>query len=405
MPRKLRVLVIDDVPEQATQLGSPWLEIMPVPAYDAEEDEEPDLALSSWTQHLWLWANNAFPEPDADLILVDCRFEEDMSSPPLERQGDPRGLLHGALYVARLFGKDRHLPFGFAGYSQDASGFRSNPFAQTFMGFLLAMRESTLPEGSQGILRGRDEFELVQACSDVLGATINQYPTTAWSPALQMYRERLAETLSTGVYLVDRNAWTEAMGLLKAGDSQALSSTASLSWRTSSGEMDSVYLASIFADALEFGRWTGRTTEMAQRWLDGFPVVGDVHSAALEWADAANDPEQLGAIDIEIPKGKGRHGETFTTFFHACAATVAWMRNRSEDPAPLPSGVLVREVALSPKQVDRYFKKILDLNWGQVVARLDEGREAMVWPFPELWELRAVLEDWAAVRKIEFPFQ
>lgn len=403
MPRCLRVLIIDDVAEQAASLGSQWLDLLEVPAFGATSPEDCDRALSSWTQHLWMWSHNAFPSPDADLILVDCRFEEDLGAPPIRQQGDPRGLMHGALYIARLAGKDRHLPFGFAGYSQDASGFRHNPYAQTFMGFLLAMRESTLPPGATGLVRGRPEFELAEACSEVLCRTINQYPGTAWGAALLMYRRRLAEAFQAGSYLVDRNSWCEALAIVKTQDLSALESTASLAWRTSTGVRDSVFLSSLFADTLEFGHWTHQTTEAAVLWLEGFPVLGDVHGAALEWADVANDPDVRNLP--EIPRGKGRHGETFTTFFHACAVGVAWLRNRCCEGVPQPSGVLAREVDLSPKQVDRYFKRVVGLTWGQVATRLDDGMEIMTWPFPDAWEFRAVLKDWAAVRKVEFPFR
>lgn len=406
MARRLRVLVIDDIPEQAESLDTSHLELMRVPAFDAEpgNDDDLDYALSSWTQHLWLWFSNNFAADDADLVLIDCRFEEDVTAPSLGGGQDPRGLLHGAIYISRMFGRDRFHPFGFAGYSQDASGFRGNPFAQTFMGYLLAMREATIPEGQPGVLRGKDEFEIADVCNEVLVRTINQYPATAWSAALRMYRQRLAESFGVGAYVVDTHSWKACYDAIVRHDGEVIDGGLSLSWRRFGGQPDAVTLCSLFADTLKGDRWAEGSQEVALEWFDSFPVLGDCHGEALEWADAANDPDIEPEHRPEIPRGKGRHGETYTTFFHATASVCAWLVNRM-DPSPnLPSGIIVRELDLSAKQVDRYFKRLIGRSWGNVVAELDRGTETMVWPFPELWELRRVVEDWARIRKIEFPF-
>jgi len=353
-----------------------------------------------------MWWANAFPSREADLVLIDCRFEEDQSSPAIGGGGqDPRGLLHGAIYVARMFGRDRFHPFGFAAYSQDASGFRGNAYAQTFMGYLLAMREATVPEGGRGVFTNRDEFEIAGICNEVLLRTINQYPATAWSTALRMYRQRLAESFAVGAYVVETESWKACSDAAVRRDADAVADGVSLSWRCFGGQPDSVTLASLFADVLQGDRWCEAASEMALAWLDTFPVLGDCHAEALDWADAANNPEIALDERPQIPRGKGSHGETLTTFFHASASVCAWLRNRMDGGPPLPSGIIVRELDLSAKQVDRYFKRLIGQSWGHVVAELDRGLETMVWPFPELWELRQVLQDWARVRKIEYPFE
>ncbi|MCA9795086.1 MAG: hypothetical protein KC910_24930, partial [Candidatus Eremiobacteraeota bacterium] len=190
MPRKLRLILVDDRP--VTNLETRHLELQRVPYGKSEADP----SLGTWVQHLWLWSDNLFPAETPDLILIDCRFEDDHQYVPMSdalRGHDPRGLLHGSVFLARMFGRDRFHPFGFAVYSMDASGFKDDAYAQTFMGFLLAMRDSTLPEDAVGYIKGRRAREVVHQCAEELGKTVSQNPATAWGPALAMYRQRLRE--------------------------------------------------------------------------------------------------------------------------------------------------------------------------------------------------------------------
>ncbi|MBI3924246.1 MAG: hypothetical protein HY319_01775 [Armatimonadetes bacterium] len=400
MARKLRLLLIDDRP--ARELETAHLELQGVP----NGPEETDPSLGTWAQHLRLWSGNLFVREEPDLVLIDCRFEEDQRYVPMAqplRGRDPRGLLHGAVFIARMFGRDRFHPFGFAIYSMDASGFRNDAYAQTFMGFLLAMRDSTLPEGAVGFVRGRKDRELVDVCAAELGRTISQNPSTAWGPALEMYRQRFKEVVDLQAYIVDKPSWLTARDAVRRGDLPALDGGLCLGWRNHAGVDDAVELRSLFADHLQSDRWGEEASCKAADWLDSLLVLGDYLQDALRWAhqvvEEQQDPESL-----TIPRGRDLHGKRLTGFFHACAGLVAWYENRRREDHRRSSSTLVLELGLSDKQLNRYFQPLLGLPWGKVVDLLDTGLRTGVWPLPGQWELHKVLETWARdVRQEELP--
>lgn len=393
--RKLRIWLIDDRP--VTELETPWLEIQSVP-----NGADQDPSLGTWAQHLRLWSDQAFPAQEPDLVLIDCRFEDDYQYVPMSeslRGHDPRGLLHGAIFIARMFGRDRFHPFGFAVYSMDASTFQSDAYAQTFMGFLLAMRDSTLAEDQQGFVRGRKDRELVPICAQELGRTVSQNPGSAWGPALRMYRQRLQEVIDLQAIVVDKESWLQCLDSLQRSESmQGLS----LAWRRFDGEQDRVWLNSLFAD-LMISRGTTETVRAAAiAWLESLLVLGDHLGDARLWVEAVileqKDPESL-----PVPRGQDLHGQRLTRFFHACAGVVAWYEDRRLERHESSSNLLLG-IGLSDKQLNRYFKPLLDLTWGKVVDLLDEGLTTGLWPFPGQWELHRVVRDWARqVHKSDFP--
>ena len=81
MARKLRLMLIDDDP--VTELETRYLELQKVP-YD---ENESDPSLGTWAQHLRLWCDNLFAEQEPDLVLVDCRFEQDNKYAPTIPEG------------------------------------------------------------------------------------------------------------------------------------------------------------------------------------------------------------------------------------------------------------------------------------------------------------------------------
>ncbi len=397
--RKLRLLLIDDRP--FTRPETDHLELQPVAC-----GPDMDPSLGTWAQHLRLWSDNLFPQPDPDLVLIDCRFEEDHQYVPLSeslRDHDPRGLLHGAIYISRMFGRDRFHPFGFAVYSMDASTFRSDPYAQTFMGFLLAMRDSTLAEGATGFVRGRKDRELVECCAQELGRTVRQNPATAWGPALVMYRQRLKEVADWHAIILERESWLQAVDALHKDDWNSLDAGLALGWRKANGQLDLVELRSLFADQLQDERWCASASQEALGWLKSLLVLGDYLVEARQWVyqvlQEGRDPEEL-----EVPRGQDSRGQRLTGFFHACTAIVAWYENRHGTSPKLSSSNLLLELGLSDKQVNRYFKPLIDLPWGRVVDRLDEGLSTGVWPLSGQWELLQVAREWAQeVRGQAFP--
>ena len=396
MSRRLRVLLIDDRPVSALETGQ--LEVVPVP-----NGEDQDPSLGTWAQHLRLWSGQAFPQPEPDLILIDCRFEDDQQYAPTSAalaSNDPRGLLHGALYAARLFGRDRFHPFGFAIYSMDASGFAHDPYAQTFMGFLLAMRDSTLAEGEGGAVRGKRDRHLVEACMEELASTVRQNPATAWTPALRMYRQRLREVADLQGVVFDRESWLKARDAVEHRQAGSC-----LRWRRHDGRLDEVLLESLFADMLAADQWTQAAWDSAAVWLDSLLVLGDHLGLARQWVYQLVE-EGVDADQIPVPRGQDVHGNRLTSFFHACAGLVAWYENRRGTEPRLASSNLVLQLGLSDKQLNRYFKPLLELPWGRVVDLLDEGLQQGQWPLPGQWELLRVAQDWAReLRGEDFPLR
>lgn len=388
--RNLRLMLIDDRP--VTELETAFLELEEVPY----GKDEMDPSLGTWAQHLRLWSDNLFPHHEPDLVLIDCRFEEDCKYVPMSeelRGHDPRGLMHGSIFVARMFGRDRFHPFGFSVYSMDASGFHQDAYAQTFMGFLLAMRDSTLGDSESGFVRGKRDRDLIETCSQELGKTISQNPATAWGPALAMYRQRLKEVADLQAIVIDGESWVLATDAIKRDDQEALNAGVGLSWRRFDNEFDTVDLRSLFADLLEGDRWTEAASKAAEAWLGELLVLGDYISDAVDWArevvQQGQDPDEL-----PVTRGRDRHGQRLTRFFHACTGLIAWYENRRRGEVQLSSSAMILELGLSDKQLNRYFKPLLGLPWGQVVDRLDEGLRSGVWPLPALWELHSVLQAW-----------
>ena len=394
-------MLVDDRP--VTDLETQHLELQKVPYGSSGEDP----SLGTWVQHLWLWSDALFPPETPDLILIDCRFEDDHQYVPMSdalRGHDPRGLLHGTVFLARMFGRDRFHPFGFSVYSMDASGFKDDAYAQTFMGFLLAMRDSTLPEGARGFIKGKRAREVVHACAEELGRTVSQNPATAWGPAVAMFRQRLAEVADLQAYIIDKTTWLKAVDAARRQEYAAFDDGLELNWRRYGGEKDSVELRSLFADCLERDRWTETANETALAWLENLLVIGDYLDDALEWAHQVLE-EMKSPDDLPVPRGRDLHGNKLTRFFHACTGVLAWYENRVRTEKELSSGQLLLELGLADKQLERYFKPLLGLSWGRVVDQLDEGYKQGVWPFPNQWELERVLRDWAEnIRNEKYPF-
>lgn len=388
--RNLRLLLIDDDP--VTQLETNFIELQSVP-YD---DTVSDPSLATWAQHLRLWSDNLFPVDEPDLVLVDCRFEEDNKYAPMSsnlKGYDPRGLMHGAIFVSRLFGRDRFHPFGFAVYSMDASAFHNDAYAQTFMGFLLAMRDSTLPPGSTGTIKGRRSRELAGVCGEELARTVKQNPATAWGQALEMYRQRLLEVADLQAIVFDSQSYLHATDVLKNNDLEAIDAGVALTWRRFGGELDSIDLRSLFADQLASDRWTEECTGYALEWFSRLFVLGDYLTEAVDWVESIicddRDPEEATII-----RGRDIHGQKLTRFFHASLGVIAWYENRVGDGPELSSSSLILELGLSDKQLNRYFKPLLNLPWGRVVDKLDAGRRSGAWPLAGCWELHTVLNEW-----------
>ena len=261
------------------------------------------------------------------------------------------------------------------------------------MGFLLAMRDSTLAPGEKGTIRGARARELAQVCGDVLAQTVKQTPATAWGPALEMYRQRLLEVADLQAIVVEGQSFLQLTDTLQRQDLEALNTGVGLTWRRFNGETDTVDARSLFADHLEGDKWTEETTKVALPWLERLLVLGDYLAEAVDYSRTiiveGKEPEESSII-----RGRDIHGKKLTRFFHACLGVIGWYENRVRADISLTSSAIILELGLSDKQINRYFKPLLSLPWGRVVDKLDEGLRDGVWPLPGQWELHTVLKDW-----------
>lgn len=436
MARRVRALVIDDTASWlSTGLGSRHLDVVPV-LYK----EQPLRALTGWSQHLWLWRNNRFPSDEPDIVLVDCKFEADTSAPsltPLSAQGQPptarpdtdgqdgRGLLHGAIYLARLFGRKGAHPFGFSIYSQQAPALQNDPYARTFVGFILAMTDSAREIGTHGIfdlegsLEPSPSSQWTNVCKDWLANSAKQTPATAWGPALEMYRSQLKAAFAKGAYLVRTESWDSAVQALKES---SLQEDLSLAWHRNDGSTDEVQLISLFADTLLNDEWSNTTGERALKWLLEItvPEINFVDTT-VNWLNQLfiirNGNISIRDSTPDLPRGYMVNPHrpevaqaSYTNFAHACAAVAQWLLDRRVG-LTTSSGRLVDLIGLSARQADRYFVNVAQMSWGGIVDHLDNAvkgaRGTWKWPFAHLWQLEVVVRTWWSknFEKEGFPFR
>lgn len=276
--RLLRVLLIHD--SQFKGIGSTAeralatknLEVLEMPRYRSSERATAP-QIGRWEDHLELWRRLAAGEslPRPELVLIDCNFEEDnkgYGAPVLEQDGDPRGLLYGAIQIAWLLGKQPWAPFGMAIYSVDMQRFANDPMAQTFFGYLSAM-QGELPLGGRDTDLHTEFTKQMAEWSERRGAD----PTDSWPSALVDYRKRLLEAFRRG----DCVPRADSLGPLREAVSRAIAGEvggpdmeASVVWAAAEDvEEQRVLARSLFADCLSNGVWDlgGEKGHEVDSWL------------------------------------------------------------------------------------------------------------------------------------------
>lgn len=429
MARKLRVLLIDDLREPPDRLDSDFIELVKVrdrPALQPGAPSRPRYALGEWRDHVRMWATGEFPLEDPDILLIDSNFVRDVTDPgiapattdaeALERH-EPHGLLHGVVYVARMFGRAVDRPFGFECYSQSFGVFADHPWARTLLGFLLAMAER---QGGLSVDRSivghAQRADAEAACRAHF--TTHEYKgyETAWKPALSMYRRSLKSLISSseGRLLGDQAAWDACLAALNTcrrdGAYRALRRDLALRWFDARGGSamyaDEVLLYALFADHLEYDAWTEAANREALAWLSECCVLNDplvnlvlwVEECLLESDQRPQDevdkgwPNRVGAgvrqqqaRRWKVPHGAGKMYQVAAASWDWCIAPRT-MRHHGPD-------VHLANMCIDAAQVNAFLRENgLEerQGWSEYVKRLTCAKGAE-WPFPKLTWVRDAL--------------
>ena len=416
--RKLKVFVIDDEPAAIPDTGhidlnTEWLEVLLMPDYGSDKSKME--CLRDWPQHLWLWASDTFPKEMPDLILIDCRFKARGTATPelksYNEQGDPRGLLHGAIYVARMFGRDSLHPFGFEFYSQNAAGYSEDPLAQTFIGFLLAMQSANSAAEEFENLSSQD---IVSWCRDVLTNTKGGSPAVAWRPALASYRARLAANFDIGHAMVEpetKRRLIESLDrIIGCPPSKMPKGLGVLSWTRAGGKSDAVDVRSLFADQIEADRWSDGAGKIMREWLEALSSPEINHrDLALEFVTATLKEGSIKAMTTlsgrRIPNCVP-YKYTVKNFAYGCVTVAWWVREqdacqKANGRKLVPSHIT--KIGLSQQAIDRYVERIGLKTWGELAEKLTQGMKSKMWPIED-HDLYWVVREWATQNNIRFPF-
>lgn len=413
--RRLKVLVIHDT------------------HFNEESEEEilatSDLALASLTfgtgrvsnvLHNWVEVvrvisglNGGDPELSAsveipDLMLVDCHFTDDSTSPKLrvadkQRVIDPRGLLYGSVLASYFVGTRPLRPFAFVPYSQNMGLAAKDPYAQTFYSLLSAMFE--------------DIPEIVEPAyySRAMAATgASATPESVVATALEHYRLCLLRFLETcePEWETFQHALAAVSAYLAGGAS--LPEDLAVGWTDSKGCKDRVLLRSLFADCRRAQTWIKderqrQDVEDARGSVKGRGVM-EFLEKVLEGRNYCTQvlepvrgilrdrPATLRGILRDRPStsqdprwGKG----SLMAERRILAFTIAWAMDRSEQKLKRRTahgpGSLEDQIGLTAKQINRALGSCLngasggDFQGQEFLQRLD-GAES--WPFEPLGWLR-----------------
>jgi len=250
-PRRITVLVIHDSELEQGFLRSDDLELFPIAGYRGASMTY----LSSWEDHVQFWRDvtgGAHGGSAPDLLLIDANFAEDRTAPGVAPALDPRGLLHGLVFLSRALGAEPGRPFGFRVYSQDVSRLKEHPYGVTFFGLLAAMAGQVPPFSDVGPSGGLHPW----INNHMVNLTRGGEPKDAWQDALTMYRERVVNLAADNIIAIDRESALDCQAHARAVIAGSASGSAprAIKWLGTSGE-DSVLLSSLFADCRTGGSW------------------------------------------------------------------------------------------------------------------------------------------------------
>lgn len=297
IPRKLRVLLIDDVSYKQTgsvaqsTLGSDDLDVVPFPSF---RNDAPEPYLKRWEDHLEFWRDLDEYGFHPEVLIIDCHFDRDDRVPAIAQRRpddqetdeplDPRGLLHGVVQAARLLGMHPWYPFGFVVYSQNLPRYAADGYAVTLFGILQAMGGNLQPFNPQ-----QNVIEIVQ--QQMLSHHRGGHPSNAWQLALQRYRFSLANAFDELRVVPQIESFVEAIQwcrqFVETGTPPPAG--ASVRWRSGWGGDEEILLSSLFADCRKHGQWVSGALNAGHiRWLQGVIDVDwkqRVYGPAAAWMD------------------------------------------------------------------------------------------------------------------------
>ena len=303
----LKVLVVHDTIFQIATPGS----ILRTEDLDLCEIERMsglrESYVRSWEAVLEILSGEAVFPVAPDLLLVDARFEKDTTAPPCsgdfsgaglrrfestQAVDDPRGILYGAIVLARLIGVEG-MPTGFCLYSMDLPSISENPYAQTFYGLLRALGDEVVFP----VRRGKD-FE-----REMKSATSAGEPDSVWPEALQRYRESLWGALGR-LFSPNYESFARAAQVVRAYVERRVKDIPEdleISWLMHDARKRVVLLRSLYADCrIRFRGWDRSLIEKST-------IVNDLESIAdrrwrLDLASVPSRiyPEKLSRFDMWI---------------------------------------------------------------------------------------------------------
>jgi hypothetical protein len=338
-----------------------------------------------------------------DLLLVDCHFKDDDTSPRLpllvsgDESVDARGLLYGAILAAYFLGAHPRQPFAFVPYSEDMTAAAGDAYAQTFYSLLSAMLDS-VPEIIES-----------EYYSTAMEATPNsQTPAGVVAAALRRYRAELLDAFPEYLYpetSTFEKALTAVDEFLEGG--RSLAPDLSLEWVTGKGKKDSVLLSSLFADCRDGGSWVKSAEERREEMIWGSIQEAGMQEFLRSVVDCKNYGKEILEPTKEILRaiksgGKYKWGRGRPAMQRRILAlSVAWALDRCEVNYRSQSkrnsqqlkeyGLMQDDLGLDSTQINRAFREVFGstvTHGSEFVEILDRSSE---WPFPELAWLRALI--------------
>lgn len=392
--RKLRVLVIDDTIQQDGRkeavLGTPDLDPIEVKGY-RPSDTKIRFQISTWESHLaYCSARDDVESPD--LLCIDCAFTRDINVPGGALKLDPRGLLYGAIQVARHRAMKRWIPFGFSVYSRDLASYAKDAYAVTCFGLISAMMDD-LPE-----------FDERRSIISKIEERMTEHPEVhapsgAWEHALKSYRKHLVEVFDTIYHDQDVASFEAAETRLRrfVAGGPPPAEEMSVRWVSSFGSED-VLVRSLFADCRPDRAWDRKLVdERALPWFDDVNRANRLSTIVAPARDWFLTMRRDGYADLEV-----QHGLASRVRF--LALNLLWAYQWAQSKKDSKSGVVTQlqatlklDSALSSRAVKEGTGCNLSLkSYLSILEGLDVGE----WPPPLPPAVRREVRDLLKLVKI-----
>lgn len=389
--RLLSALVIHDTTLSGSFLKTEDIELFKLHEYRNTNTNK--LHLQWWEDHLQYWKeieiNWEIKSNLADLLLIDCHFEDDKTAPQIGTDVDPRGLLHGIIFLAKLLGADPAHPMGFTIYSADITALSDDPYAQTFYGLLVSM---------SGEL---DEYKNVKLHEGGLIGWLVEHMknrdhggevSDAWPRALEMYRKRFIESCDNGFIALDVESALNLQAKMKSIMKEKYyvqPDDLTLRWLSRSGE-ENVYMRSLFADCRINGNWIPDkvNAKKIQPWLDELVSMNwktDFAQAKglLDHVCETENPRNFEKSLIGINKKNGKSGKTSRLLRIRGLAMLMWVAKELAEKQNITVEFLNALFSLDSKLTSRAIKEGIGRNHPSMTPAImiKMIKECDKWPF------------------------